>query len=113
MIAFRLMLTELDNLIQLHQSLVNTTSGANSVLMRALAAANKALLEQKQFATGVEKFQQQLVRDLEASKAHTQSYLRSMMKSIESALQNTVKPFSDMMKTVETEANEVQEVRTQ
>ncbi|CAO1597068.1 hypothetical protein XANCAGTX0491_000897 [Xanthoria calcicola] len=100
---------EKDNLIQLHQSLVNTTSGANSVLMRALAAANKALLKQKQFATGVENFQQQLVRDLEASKAHTQSYLRSMMKSIESALQNTVKPFSDMMKTVETEANEVQE----
>ncbi|KAI4284743.1 MAG: hypothetical protein L6R38_001199 [Xanthoria sp. 2 TBL-2021] len=100
---------EKDNLISLHQSLVNTTSGASSVLMRALASANKALLEQKQFATEVEQFQQQLMQDLEASKAHTQSYLRSMMKNIESALQSTIKPFSEMMKKVETEANEVQE----
>lgn len=112
-LRFSLMLTGLDNLISLHQVLVNTTSGASSVLMRALAAANKALLEQKQFATEVEQFQQQLMQDLEASKAHTQSYVRSMMKNIESALQSTIKPFSKMMKKVETEANEVQEVRPQ
>ncbi|KAL8993386.1 MAG: hypothetical protein Q9169_006389 [Polycauliona sp. 2 TL-2023] len=99
---------EKDNLVQLHQSLVDTTSGASSALTRALAAANKALLDQKRFATEVEHFQQQLIHDLEASKAQTQSYFRNLMKNLDSALQSTIKPFTDKMKKVATEADEVQ-----
>ncbi|KAL8642137.1 MAG: hypothetical protein Q9226_008541 [Calogaya cf. arnoldii] len=100
---------EKDNLIRVHQSLVNTTSGASSALLRALAAANKALLDQKHFATEVEQFQQRLMQDLETSKANTQSYLHVWMKNIESALQSTIKPFSDKIKKVETKADEVHE----
>ncbi|KAL8849837.1 MAG: hypothetical protein Q9221_005175 [Calogaya cf. arnoldii] len=88
---------------------VNTTSGASSALLRALAAANKALLDHRQFATEVEQFQQQLMQDLETSKASTQSYFNVWLKNIESALHSTIKPFSDKMKKIGTKADEVQE----
>ncbi|KAL8767090.1 MAG: hypothetical protein Q9209_006317 [Squamulea sp. 1 TL-2023] len=97
-----------DDLIKLHKSLINTTADANSALMRALATANEALLKQRQFGTEVERFQQQLTQDLEASKTKTQSYLRTLMKNIESTLQNTIKSFADKVKKVETEAENVQ-----
>ncbi|KAL9629400.1 MAG: hypothetical protein Q9204_005293 [Flavoplaca sp. TL-2023a] len=98
---------EKDNLIRLHESLINTTSGASSALTQAVIAVNKALLEQKQFATEVEQFQQQLMYDLELSKAQTQSYLRDFMNSVESAIQGTIKLFSEKMRKVETKADEV------
>ncbi|KAL8895415.1 MAG: hypothetical protein Q9192_003650 [Flavoplaca navasiana] len=98
---------EKDNLIRLHESLINTTSGASSALTQAVLAVNKALLEQKQFATEVEQFQQQLMYDLELSKAQTQSYLRNFMNNVESAIQGTIKLFSEKMRKVETEADEV------
>ncbi|KAL8860616.1 MAG: hypothetical protein Q9178_002969 [Gyalolechia marmorata] len=101
---------EKDNLIKLHQSMVDTTAGANSALVRAVTAANEALMKQNQFGVEVEQFQRQLMQDLEVSKADTQSYLGTLMRKIESALQNTIKPFSDKMKKVETEANNVQTV---
>ena len=74
---------------------------------------NKALLEQKQFATEVERFQQQLMYDLELSKAQTQSYLRNFMNNVESATQGTIKLFSEKMRKVETKADEVHDVRFQ
>ncbi|KAL8868928.1 MAG: hypothetical protein Q9198_008019, partial [Flavoplaca austrocitrina] len=98
---------EKDNLIRLHESLINTTSGASFALTQAVFAVNKALLEQKQFATEVERFQQQLMYDLELSKAQTQSYLRNFMNNVESAIQGTMKLFSERMRKVETKADEV------
>ncbi|KAI4269882.1 MAG: hypothetical protein LQ337_007025 [Flavoplaca oasis] len=98
---------EKDNLIRLHESLINTTSDASSALTQAVAAVNKALLEQKQFATEVEQFQQQLTHDLELSKAQTQSYLRNFMNNVESAMHGTIKPFLEKMRKVETKADEV------
>ncbi|KAL8781021.1 MAG: hypothetical protein Q9213_006198 [Squamulea squamosa] len=107
-LRFNMRLTRSDDLIKLHKSIINTTADANSALRRALATANKALVKQKQFGTEVERFQQQLTQDLEASKTKTQSYLGTLMKNIESTLQNTIKPFSDKVKKVETEAENVQ-----
>ncbi|KAL8887571.1 MAG: hypothetical protein Q9215_004887 [Flavoplaca cf. flavocitrina] len=98
---------EKDNLIRLHESLINTTSGASSALTQAVVAVNKALLEQKQFATEIEQFQQQLMYDLELSKAQTQSYLRNFMSNVESAIQGTIKLFSEKMRRVEFKADEV------
>lgn len=107
------MLKGSDNLIRLHESLINTTSDASSALTQAVAAVNKALLEQKQFATEVEQFQQQLTHDLELSKAQTQSYLRNFMNNVESAMHGTIKPFLEKMRKVETKADEVHNVRVQ
>ena len=91
--------------------MVDTTADTNFALVRAVTAANEALMKQNQFGVEVEHFQRQLMRDLEVSKADTQSYLRTLMRKIESALQNTIRPISDKMKKVETEANNVQTVR--
>ncbi|KAL8799158.1 MAG: hypothetical protein Q9182_006095 [Xanthomendoza sp. 2 TL-2023] len=102
---------EKDDLIKLHQSLLNTTSGADAALVRALAAVNEALMRQKKFGTEVEQFQQQLMRDLEATKANTQSYLGSLTKNIESAFRSMTKQFSEKMKRVETEGDKVETVR--
>ncbi|KAL8845408.1 MAG: hypothetical protein Q9176_000044 [Flavoplaca citrina] len=98
---------EKDDLIRLHESLINTTSGASSALTQAVVAVNKALLEQKRFATEIEQFQQQLMYDLELSKAQTQSYLRNFMSNVESAIQGTIKLFSEKMRRVEFKADEV------
>ncbi|KAL8809138.1 MAG: hypothetical protein Q9200_003685 [Gallowayella weberi] len=101
---------EKDDLIKLHQSLLNTTSGADAALVRALAAVNEALMRQKKFGTEVEQFQQQLLQDLEATKANTQSYLGSLTKNIESAVRSMTKQFSEKMKRVETEGNKVETI---
>ncbi|KAI4242997.1 MAG: hypothetical protein L6R40_003688 [Gallowayella cf. fulva] len=101
---------EKDNLIKLHQSMINTTAGANGALVRALAAVNEALMSQKQFGAEVDQLQQQLMQDLQASKADTQSYLSSLVKNIDSALQKMIKQISDKIVRIGSEADEVETV---
>ncbi|KAL8699775.1 MAG: hypothetical protein Q9224_001265 [Gallowayella concinna] len=102
---------EKDDLIKLHQSLLDTTAGADATLVRALATVNEALMKQKKFGTEVDQFQQQLMHDLKATKADAQSYLGSLTKNMESAFQSMIKQFSEKMKRVETEGDKLETVR--
>ncbi|KAL8736820.1 MAG: hypothetical protein Q9166_000186 [cf. Caloplaca sp. 2 TL-2023] len=99
---------EKDDLIKLHKSMINTTAGANSALGQAVAAADEAVVKQKQFGQELEHFQQRLMQDLGASKANTQSYLGSLKKTLDSTLQNAIKHFSARVKDVENEAHNVE-----
>lgn len=90
--------------------MINTTAGANGALVRALAAVNEALMSQKQFGAEVDQLQQQLMQDLQASKADTQSYLSSLVKNIDSALQKMIKQISDKIVRIGSEADEVETV---
>ncbi|KAI4120263.1 MAG: hypothetical protein LQ338_007140, partial [Usnochroma carphineum] len=102
-------LTNSDNLIKLHESMVGATSGANSALAQAVTAAKEALMKQEEYGKEVKRFQQQVMQDLEASKAETQSYLGNLLKHVESALQSATKQFSGKMKIIEKEADNVGE----
>lgn len=99
-----------DNLIKLHKSMVDTTSGADAALGRAVTAANEAFIRQEAFGKEVRRFQQQIMQDLEASKVETQSFLGDFLKHVSSSLQSTTKQLLGKVKDIEIEAKNVQEV---
>ncbi|KAL9030393.1 MAG: hypothetical protein Q9196_001473 [Gyalolechia fulgens] len=100
---------EKDDLIKLHKSMVDTTSGANAALAQAVAAANEAMARQAQFGKEVNLFQQQIMRDLESSRTETRSYLGHLMKHVDSTLQDIVKHLSTKLKHMDSEATSVEE----
>lgn len=103
-------LSKTDNLIKLHKSMIDTSSGASVALALAITTANEALKMQKEFGKEIEQFQQRVLRDLEASKAETQSYLRSLLKELKSAVETTTEQLFGKAKDIEREANNVEEV---
>ncbi|KAL8652902.1 MAG: hypothetical protein Q9210_002416 [Variospora velana] len=102
-------LTIPDNLIKLHESMVDAASGANTALGRAVTAANEALIRQEEYSMQVKRLHQQVIRDLEASKADTQSYLGNMLKKVGSAIQSMTEQLSDKLKDIGSEASDVKE----
>ncbi|KAI4199625.1 MAG: hypothetical protein LQ350_004500 [Teloschistes chrysophthalmus] len=98
-----------DELIQLHQSITKTASGADAALSRVVNAANEAIIRQEQFAKEVKRFQRQLMQDLEVSKSETQSFLQSLNKNVDSTLQGITKRLFAKVGDVEREASKVQE----
>ncbi|KAL9005416.1 MAG: hypothetical protein Q9188_001810 [Gyalolechia gomerana] len=100
---------EKDDLIKLHKSMVDTTSGANAALAQAVAAANEAMARQAQFGKEVNLFQQQIMRDLESSRTETRSYLGHLMKHVDSTLQGIINHLSTRLRDVDNEATNVQE----
>ncbi|KAL9603797.1 MAG: hypothetical protein Q9219_000906 [cf. Caloplaca sp. 3 TL-2023] len=100
---------EKENLVKLHQSMVDTTSGAHAALARAVAAANRAMTRQKEFEKEANLFQQQMMRDLLSTKTETQSYFGQVVKYVDTTLQGIVKHFLSKMKVVENEATNVEQ----
>lgn len=70
--------------------MVETSSGVNSALSRALQQSKDQLMQQQDFATAVNTFQQQLLRDLRSSDVEAQSYLGKLLKSMDSAAQTLI-----------------------
>ncbi|KAI4272641.1 MAG: hypothetical protein L6R35_006471 [Caloplaca aegaea] len=102
-------LTIPDNLIKLHESMVDAASGANTALGRAVTAANEALIRQEEYSVQVKRLHQQVIRDLEASKADTQSYLGNMLRKVGSAIQSMTEQLSDKLKDIGSDASDVKE----
>ncbi|KAL9576094.1 MAG: hypothetical protein Q9212_007391, partial [Teloschistes hypoglaucus] len=98
-----------DELIQLHQSMTKTASGADAALSRVVNAANEAMVRQEQFAKEVKRFQRQLMQDLEVSKSETQSFLQSLNKNVDLTFQGITKRLFARVEDVEREASKVQE----
>ena len=92
----------IDDLIELHKSIVKLNSGVNSALSEALADANAQLLKQQKFAVAVDSFQKQLLHELKDSGAEAQSFLHRMMKSMDAAAQTLLSQFSLATKEAET-----------
>ena len=67
--------------------MVETSSGVNYALSRALQQSRDQLMQQQNFATAVDTFQQRLLRDLRNSDLEAQGYVGKLLKSMESAAQ--------------------------
>ncbi|KAL8940849.1 MAG: hypothetical protein Q9216_002601 [Gyalolechia sp. 2 TL-2023] len=100
---------EKDDFIEVHKSMVDTTSGANDALAQAVAAANEAMARQAQFGKELNLFQQRMMQDLESSKTETQSYLGHLMKNVDFTLQGILKHLSTKLKNIDSEVSSVQE----
>ena len=82
--------------------MVETSSGVNSALSKALQESKDRLSQQQDFATAVDIFSKQLLRDLRDSNLETQSYFRKLLKSMDSATQTFLRKITSSTKEVET-----------
>ena len=92
----------IDDLIKLHKSMVETHSGVNSALSKALEESSTQLFKQQDFAFAIDIFQKQLLHDLESSGVEAQSLFRKLMKSLDAAVQILLGQFSLATKEAET-----------
>jgi len=81
----------LDELIKLHKSVVETTADANLALARATNQTNSVFVQlQNDFALAKQTFQDQLMQDLDASTAKTQSFVERLVKGMEAAVHSAM-----------------------
>lgn len=104
------LLTVADNVINLHKAMVDTASGADIALGRAVNAANEALMRQEEFSKEVRRFQDQVMQDLEVSKVETQSFIGSLLKQVDGVLRTVTRRLFEKVNDIESEANKVNEV---
>jgi len=100
----------LDDLIRLHKSMTQVDSDIHSVLSKALQEANEHLSQQAEFATAVQKFQEQLLRDFDESHVEAQSFLAKVFSSMETMTQSVMSRLSTAVDKVETEVVGLNEV---
>ena len=100
-----------DDLIRLHKSMTQTNSEVHSALSKALQEANENLSQQAEFATAIQTFQDQLLRDFGDSHAEVQSYFAKVVKGMETVTQSVVNRLSTVIDTVETGIAELNAVR--
>ena len=100
-----------DEFIKLHKSIVDTAVDTNSALASAVAAANEALMRQREFDRQVRAFQEQLMQDLEVTKAEATSYFGTLVRKVDSIIHDIVKQISARMQDIDGDAQKVQSVR--
>ena len=61
-----------------------------AVLIQTMEDVSQRLVQQREFATALESFQQKLLQDLESTKIQGQSHLTRLMKNVGSATENLV-----------------------
>ncbi|KAL8715793.1 MAG: hypothetical protein Q9220_000460 [cf. Caloplaca sp. 1 TL-2023] len=98
-----------DDLIQTHKVAVDTASGANAALGRAVNAANEALLKQEAFGREVEHLNERLKQDLKATATETQSFLGTLLKNLESVYQRSIDLLLSKVENIEHETDKVEE----
>ena len=82
--------------------MVETSSGVNSALSKALQESKDRLSQQQDFATAVDVFSKRLLRDLGDSNLEAQTYFRKLLKSMDSATQTFLRKITHSTKEVET-----------
>lgn len=85
-------------------------SDIHSALSKALQEANEHLSQQAEFATAVQKFQEQLLRDMEELHVEARSFLAKVFESMETVTQSVMSRLSTAVDKVETEAAGLNEV---
>ena len=102
----------LDELIDLHKSVVRTSSDVEAALIQTIQEASRRMAQQQEFASAVEAFQAQLFRDLEENSSKAQSYLSQMAQNFGSSVQNTLNKVSNVMGTMRSDIIELRQVQT-
>ncbi|MCJ1380121.1 hypothetical protein MMC17_003224 [Xylographa soralifera] len=70
--------------------MTQSSSKMEAVLIQTMEDVSHRLVQQREFATALESFQQKLLQDLEFTKDQGQSYLTRLMKDVGSATQSLV-----------------------
>ena len=105
------LIKRIDDLIKLHQSMVNTKAEAHSALSKAVQQAHDSLKQQSDFAAAVEGFQQQLSRELENASDASRSYFAEAVMQIQSLTQYFAELMTNIAKRVEDSFQGVENVR--
>lgn len=100
----------LDDLIRLHKSMTQVDSDIHSALLKALQEASENLSQQADFATAVQEFQEQLLRDLDKSHVEAQSFLAKVFERMETVTQNVMGRLSTAVDKVELKVAGLNEV---
>ena len=90
--------------------MTQTNREVHSALSKALQEVSEILSQQSAFATRVQNFQEQLLRDLDGSHSEINSYFAKVMKSIEEVTGSIVNRLSTTINSVETEVAELNKV---
>ena len=91
--------------------MVDTNAEANSALARATSQANAALLHlHDEFALAKNTFQEQLMQDLDASTAKSQSFIERLVRSMDAAVQTTMSNLASVTREVETDTARLSQV---
>ena len=102
---------DLDELIQLYKSVVETNANANEALSRASKEANNGLSQlQSNFALALQMFQDQVANEVEASSIKTQSYFERLIKGVDAAVQSILTRIGSRMAALESDAANLSEV---
>lgn len=102
----------LDDLIRLHKSMTQVDSDIHSALLKALQEASENLSQQADFATAVQGFQEQLLRDLDESHVEAKSVFAKVFERMETVTQNVMSRLSTAVDKVELEVAGLSEVCT-
>lgn len=101
----------LDELINLHKSIVEMNANANAALSRATKEANDAFSQlQSNFALAKQIFQDQLIHDIEVSSTKTQSFFEMLVKGMDTTVQSVLSKLGLEMKAIESDAANLSEV---
>ena len=87
--------------------MVDTSSDVNAAIAQAVAAANEAVIRQKEFGEEVRQLQLQIMHDLESSKTETETFLGSLVRHVDSAVKSMIKQFSAEVKDIESNVDKV------
>ena len=91
--------------------MVDTNAEANSALARATSQANAALLQlHDQFALAKNTFQEQLMQDLDASTAKSQSFIERLVRGVDAAVQTAMSNLASVTTEVEADTARLSEV---
>ena len=91
--------------------MVDTNAEANSALARATSQANAALLQlHDEFALAKTTFQEQLIQDLVASTAKSQSFVERLVRSMDAAVQTAMSNLASVTREVEADTARLSEV---
>ena len=110
-IAIVLLSLALDELIDLHKSMVRTSSDVEAALIQTIKEGTRRMTQQQEFVRAVEAFQAQLLRDLAESSAKAESYLSGLAQSLGTVVQSTMNKVSNMVDSMRSDVIELGQVR--
>ena len=92
----------LDEMIERFKSMTTTSGEAHAALASQLQTLKNDLRHQEEFAAAIQRFQEQILRDLDDTQDKAIFYLTKMVKSIEIVFQDVLNRFSKGISNIET-----------
>ena len=102
-----------DELVDMYKSMAHTSSNVDEALVETVNEAQRALVQQRDFAHAVEKFQRQLLQDLEKSRSDAQSIFSKFTHNLELGIHLMFGKISTATRDVEADIAGLSQVSSQ